>query len=81
MASAPVSESAVKQELVATHIRMARLYEEHGLFHDAVSEGQTVLTSAVYGLGEKARLAQASHAARRCAHSACGSRALASNMA
>jgi tetratricopeptide (TPR) repeat protein len=41
-----VSESLLKQDLVEQHLRMAHLYEQHGLWHDAVSEGQTVINLA-----------------------------------
>ncbi|MBI4859348.1 MAG: tetratricopeptide repeat protein [Candidatus Riflebacteria bacterium] len=45
---APIAaaETLVKQDLVETHLRVARLYEQYGLFKDAVSEGQTVVNLA-----------------------------------
>jgi tetratricopeptide (TPR) repeat protein len=41
-----ISESFVKQDLVETHMQLARTYEESGLTTDAVSEAHTVLNLA-----------------------------------
>lgn len=45
-ASASVSESLVKQDLVERHARMAKLYDDNGLIKDAVAAAQTVITLA-----------------------------------
>lgn len=44
--SSQAAETLVKQDLVEVHLRLARLYEQHDLFKDAASEGQTVINLA-----------------------------------